>query len=592
MLRLSSNLKQMKYLKFFLILLGFVFVATPVKAQELYNGQISNDERILEFRSDIKVNSDTTINIVEKITYRPSIDVPRHGLEWTIPYEYSVKAFRRPTKLTINRVSYYPLNNSTDVISNQYSRIDENGWVTLRIGDADRYIQGTYVYVIDYTMKYTGISYFDTHDEVYLNIIGPGWKIPIENASATLTLPAKVEEVVCFTGPDGSTVSDCTFQISKNVIDIKPNSTLNSFEGYTIAIKQPKGTFEDTTKEQIILSVLANIGIILPIPVGIYLFGFLKKKYKNEKLTIIPYYEPEDGMNSLSAGTIINVNYKPKHISAIIIELAIKGYYKIREIENKKYELIKSGKDINDLPTYLQTLLSKIFTSSDTVRLEKLTNFYETSTSVYTSCKEELFEKNIFLKSADKLKPVLIVFSFFGIFLLIFFNSYFQQNALTGWLIGIIISLILVIIFSLGIDIKTKYGNEIYHKLLGLKLYINTAEKNRIEFHDDPKKYRGVFESLLPYAMIFGLEKKWAKEFEDIYTTNPDWYDGNFTTFNSYYLLNSLSSFNRSVNSRSTPPSNYSNGSYRSGGWSSGGSGFGGGGSSGGGGGGSGGGGW
>ena len=91
--------------------------------------------------------------------------------------------------------------------------------------------------------------------------------------------------------------------------------------------------------------------------------------------------------------------------------------------------------------------------------------------------------------------------------------------------------------------------------------------------------------------MIFNLEKKWANEFKEIYTETPDWYEGDFTTFNAYYLANSLSSFNSSVTKRSTTSSYDSSGGYRSGGWSSGGGGFSGG-SSGGGGGGSGGGGW
>ena len=92
--------------------------------------------------------------------------------------------------------------------------------------------------------------------------------------------------------------------------------------------------------------------------------------------------------------------------------------------------------------------------------------------------------------------------------------------------------------------------------------------------------------------MIFNFEKKWAKIFEDIYTTSPDWYEGDFSVFDATYLANSLNTFNKSVVTSSAPPNKYgSSDGYRSGGWSSGGSGFSGG-SSGGGGGGSGGGGW
>jgi uncharacterized membrane protein len=122
-------------------------------------------------------------------------------------------------------------------------------------------------------------------------------------------------------------------------------------------------------------------------------------------------------------------------------------------------------------------------------------------------------------------------------------------------------------------------------------MYIDTAEKHRIEFHNDPEKFRGVFETLLPYAMIFGLEKKWAKEFEDLYKdTQPDWYRGDFSAFDVYMLSTAVNSLNRSVKSATTKAYGSSSG-FKSGGWSSGGSGFSGG-SSGGGGGGGGGGSW
>ena len=35
---------------------------------------------------------------------------------------------------------------------------------------------------------------------------------------------------------------------------------------------------------------------------------------------------------------------------------------------------------------------------------------------------------------------------------------------------------------------------------------------------------RGVFERLLPYAIIFGLSSRWTRAFADLYTQPPDWY--------------------------------------------------------------------
>ena len=574
----------MKKLKIVLILLGILFSFSPIYAQE--------DERILQFESKISVNTDNTINIVENIIYNPSIIIPRHGLEWTLPYIYSRSYFQRPTQLSINSVTHYPVSNPLSKIFNQYSRTDEKGWATLRIGNPNILISEPYVYEIDYTLKYSSISFFDEHEEVFLNIIGPGWNIPIENASATLTVPQDIKEANCFSGTDESQEENCNIRVEGKTLFVTPMGTLQPNEGYTVTIKQPLGTFDDTRKDQLLLTIIANIGILLPIPVALFLFGFLLKNFKNKPLTIIPLYHPKEDMDALTSSALLSQNFQTKKISAVLIEMAIKGYYKIKEYEKNKYEFVRSEKEYAHEPEHIKTLLDAIFAYGDVVPIKKLTTFNVAANSAFLKARMLLKDEGHISFKKEGIKGTLIFLVVFGFFFLLTSIPSFMLNATIGLLLGLVISLVLLFIFAIKIDNRTETGNEIYHYLLGLKMYINTAEKERIKFHNDPKRYKEVFESLLPYAIIFGLEKKWAKQFEDIYTTPPDWYEGNFTTFNTIYFANSLNSFNRGVSTQASPTSYSSSGGYRSGGWSSGGSGFGGGGSVGGGGGGSGGGGW
>lgn len=576
----------MNRLKILGFLILFISISTPLYAQ---------GDAILDYVSDIRVNIDTTTEISEKITFQPSSEVERHGLEWTYPYIYSVNLFRKPTELFINNVRYYPVENPKAITTNNYSRTDSNGWATLRIGSAHILISTPHVYEIDYTLKYTGISYFDSHDEFYLNIIGPGWSLPIYKASATITMPKDIAEVICYTGIEGSKEQYCEYEITGNVLSVKTTSMLDPYEGYTIAIKQPKGTFEDTRKEQRKEFLISNIGILTPIPVGIFLFAFLKKKMSSKKITVIPRYKAPRNLDVLSSAILIkNAGmFNGKYISSLLIECAIKGYFTIKEYKKRKFELVGSDVDFGSEPKHIQDLLKAIFIHGTTVRLEQLTNFYYNSTNAFSDSKKYLYELEYFSKSKKKVKTILTViaillatFSIALITISIMFSS-------LGTAIGVILSLILLIIFISKMDLKSELGNEVYHQLLGLKMYIQTAEVDRIKFHNNPDKYKERFEKLLPYAMIFGLEKKWAKLFEDIYTTSPTWYEGMNTNFSSIYFANSMNNFNRSFISSTAPVNNYSSsGGFRSSGWSSGGSGFGGGGSSGGGGGGSGGGGW
>jgi hypothetical protein len=86
--------------------------------------------------------------------------------------------------------------------------------------------------------------------------------------------------------------------------------------------------------------------------------------------------------------------------------------------------------------------------------------------------------------------------------------------------------------------------------------------------------------------MIFGLEKKWAKEFENMYTTPPSWYEGNTGAFSSLVFVQSISSMSAVTTQAiassvpSSSSSSWGGSSGSDGGGSSGGGGGGGGGGS------------
>ncbi|MEI7513242.1 MAG: DUF2207 domain-containing protein, partial [bacterium] len=61
-------------------------------------------------------------------------------------------------------------------------------------------------------------------------------------------------------------------------------------------------------------------------------------------------------------------------------------------------------------------------------------------------------------------------------------------------------------------------GRILREEWLGFKLYLETAEKYRMQ-NLTPE----IFEKYLPYAMVFSVEKKWAKAFDSIVKTEPSW---------------------------------------------------------------------
>lgn len=107
---------------------------------------------------------------------------------------------------------------------------------------------------------------------------------------------------------------------------------------------------------------------------------------------------------------------------------------------------------------------------------------------------------------------------------------------------------------------RTKRGLEASRYMDGLKLYIEMAEKDRLAFLQSvkgaevsPEGVVKLYEKLLPYAAVLGLEKSWMKELERYYkmaeVETPDWYVNNVA---AYSVLNAVNSAVNTVNYSTT----------------------------------------
>ena len=102
------------------------------------------------------------------------------------------------------------------------------------------------------------------------------------------------------------------------------------------------------------------------------------------------------------------------------------------------------------------------------------------------------------------------------------------------------------------------------------------AEKTSID-PTDKKQLVKLYESLLPYAVLFGLEKQWAQEFAKLYEQPPDWYGGS-AAFNAAAFSHAVGGFNSAAAASFSAPSSSGSSGFGGGGFSGGGGGGGGGG--------------
>jgi len=519
-----------------------------------------SSEKIKNFFVEITINKDSSFLIKESILYDFGSNL-KHGIHRDIPI--------KDIKIKVLKV--------VDEFENPYpfQISKEGGYLKIKIGDPKKLITGQHTYNIFYQV-YGGLGFFGDHDELYWNVTGNEWEVPIEKSEVLIHLPEKISEenlkFDCFTGPFGSKEKDCRFRSDDNGnINFQSNGSLRSREGLTIVLGWPKGLIKEPS---IIQRFFWNLEIFWPLFIPLFAFIYLFKEWWEKgkdpriKKTIIAQYEPPDNLRPAEVSLIMKQKVQPRDVSATLIDLAVRGYIKIREVKIKKfgifkkndYELIKL-KNFDDfkenLRDYERELLRRIFipkserellssvSGQQTTLLSSLENkFYQNLSKIMKEVYSGISQFKYFTSDPQKvagkwLTLGMAIISISFILLIPHFSGFIL-------FISLLISGILFCIFSPFMPKRTEKGTEAYWKILGFKEYINTAEKYRAQFYEK----ENIFEKCLPYAIIFGLVNKWAKAFEGIYNNPPSWYEGDFgPRFTTLIFINSIDRSLSHVNS-------------------------------------------
>jgi hypothetical protein len=153
---------------------------------------------IERFHADIAIQPDAAMLVTETI----EVDfgsLQQHGIFREIPVRYD---YNRDHE----RVYGFEVLSVTNADGQPWPyEVSRNGAnVRIKIGDPDRTVSGRQTYRITYRVE-DALNAFDTHDELFWNVTGAGWQVPMLQTSATVTLPDGLEQATCFQGARGST---------------------------------------------------------------------------------------------------------------------------------------------------------------------------------------------------------------------------------------------------------------------------------------------------------------------------------------------------------------------------------------------------
>ena len=307
-----------------------------------------------------------------------------------------------------------------------------------------------------------------------------------------------------------------------------------------------------------------------------------------EKGTIIPLFHPPENLSPALTHYIHRMGWKRSGwlaFTAGLIDLAVKGLLVLGK-DGKRNTITATDAPVPAGLPPEEAALHAYFAGRDTVRVDKKTGPKLAKQMSAFKSKAMGTKGNVWFRNnllyvvlsvvisiamlgvmlwAGVIDPEFVIIAIFAtIFLTVFttvFGSMLAGNwitrffmlvwigfflanagaglfgALTDMLNGVsigmpILAFITIIavnaLFGVLMRAPTVEGRRIMDKIDGFKMYLETAEKERLNFQDEPQMTVSRFETILPYAVALGVEKPWTERFENDLARNAvSDYDGN-----------------------------------------------------------------
>ncbi|MDE1945323.1 MAG: DUF2207 domain-containing protein [Patescibacteria group bacterium] len=492
-----------------------------------------------QYATAITIAPDASIRVVETITTDP---LGPHGIYRDVPFAFTT-ADGRAGRLAITDVS------ATDENGAPYEVVvsEQGGNEHIRVGDPNVTVSGVKTYVISYTVRGAVVPY-PGFDELYWNATPPGWQAPVASSSAQVELPAPVPVAAvrsaCYEGAAGSKES-CAIATRGDVNGVTAvafaGRALAPGEGLTVAVGFPKGlvTYPPPVPwwRQWLFTLLGGALLVLAAAFAI-VFAIRDRKGRG---VIIPIYEPPRAQSGrplrpAEADVLVHGRVGRRAWPATVVDLAVRGLVTIEEaagswwtLWRKDYPVKSTGAERAGLEPWEASFFDALL-AGGTFSTRALRRDTAAARALYMNVQqiEQDLRKEVATDTAAYVvdpqtarvrKVVLLVGLIIGC-LSAFFLSAFGRDAMFAGYLVLAATGITLYVRSARVRLNAAGAKE-REDWLGFKLYLETAEKYRLE-NLTPDQ----FQKFLPYAMVFGVEKKWARAFAGIAMPPPAWYSG------------------------------------------------------------------
>ncbi len=520
--------------KIIFIILAIIFLGSPLiihaQTQNAQNAMINQNLIISNCDTNIEVIKNGELSVTEDINFASPPSQP-----WYWP-------------IFATNISDLKILNGSQKLTKKDWETDKSSDTTILTIKANSSNESTWQ--ITYKVK-NKISYYSNYDELH-------WIVAFENgaiinkASVKVVLPVALSDVYQ-QKIYSYTVGDAVYK--------KIDSQTLYYEARSIG---PEGNFTITAhwpKEIVQPSLLARIfskvssldflaGLLLSLIIVFIFWLILKLLSLRQKRTISPISNaimtsPPNDIPAVLAGVLVNKRLGIRGFAATILELARQGFLTIVKEKNKLY-LIKR-KPFDEIKPSEKAIIDEMFGETDhkpkiSINLADLKSAEkEKLSSRQISVSSEHIYKIISILEYFRANPHEVYLKYLKASIILFFIT------LVGFFISIpfIYTYPIIIFIPIGLILAsfviperasslalyTKRGKEVTRQWLTFKNYLIFGNNQKKEDLEEFFRY-------LPYAIVLGVEKKWAHQFSKTPFQVPSWLELGYSSYDINDFMN------------------------------------------------------
>ncbi len=441
---------------------------------------------------------------------------------------------------------------------------EDDGFVAVLTGD-DRFVRGEQTYVISYTLRDVVLAREDgAADEFNWDLVDFEHEQPIGSFSATVGFGPGLADRVngnvrCYVGAPGST-DECEISRAASGSEYSVSGVeLGAREGVTVAIGLESGAVVQPS------SRLPNFALdTLPLLIGggaLAAAGVaagsairMRSRRKSGRGTVVAQYDVPDALPPLLAGPTAGVT--TPSAPAQLVHLAVRGTLRIEDGEPEQglfgpkdaqpvLRLVDPARTADPLDARALHALFPEPTPGAAFPLPKSDEKFgkrmqELQTEGRKAAESRGYFEKVHSRAARRWGWIAVALVLvLGGFTVAAFAL--RGNALPAVFILMgVVALITALASIVKQRVYTPLGAETREYLLGVREFIRVAEADRLrvlQSHSGAERQADgsvdvvhLYERLLPYAMIFGLEKEWTRVLQVAYEERsgyvPLWYPG------------------------------------------------------------------